>query len=450
MFLHFIVIHLLIDLKSNVQCLKSVGLKCAVKLDLDVCYSTDIQKVNEVSCYEYEICKRQFNISYVRLEPYSSDIVSDLLRLCCGTCVKTKEINTFLKMSEITAPNISTADLVFPVLGRADINRFYGYHFIPLIETPNIYYITNKEHDLMHDLLLSCVNMWPLLVICLLMIAISGFIGWLMETWVNKEAFPRPFLSGWFEGVWWSFVSMTTVGYGDKVPKSVSARLFSIAWIFIGITTFSLITAMLSAEITQANSPPPPSMEGTRVGAIRYRLYDAILIAKHGGVLVDVNMNNVTEGIHELIVKLKNKEIDGFVLDRYLLLLFYRIFENHIRHSADVTFLKTMTIRTELSYEGKRFSYGILVKNEADYDFLVDFVVDNRDVINTCNGLLLNNYSSELNDEHIQNPLFATSGEVFWPTFCTAMIIVAFICLFGLLYEFHRRHRCFRKKAVPV
>ena len=32
----------------------------------------------------------------------------------------------------------------------------------------------------------------------------------------NKEEFPRPFLLGWFEGFWWSFVSMTTVGKGPS------------------------------------------------------------------------------------------------------------------------------------------------------------------------------------------------------------------------------------------
>ena len=74
--------------------------------------------------------------------------------------------------------------------------------------------------------------------ICLFMVVISGFICWSMETRGNKEEFPRSLMVGWFEGIWWSFISMTTVGYGDKVPKSVAARLFSIVW----ISNFSLIS----------------------------------------------------------------------------------------------------------------------------------------------------------------------------------------------------------------
>ena len=43
----------------------------------------------------------------------------------------------------------------------------------------------------------------------------------------NKKEFPSNFVRGWWEGIWWSFISMTTVGYGYKSPKSIPARLFS-------------------------------------------------------------------------------------------------------------------------------------------------------------------------------------------------------------------------------
>ena len=70
----------------------------------------------------------------------------------------------------------------------------------------------------------SCLDLYPLIVISLLMAVISGFVAWLMETWNNVEEFPRPFLSDWFDGFWWAFVSMTKVGYGERIPKSIHAR----------------------------------------------------------------------------------------------------------------------------------------------------------------------------------------------------------------------------------
>ena len=61
-------------------------------------------------------------------------------------------------------------------------------------------------------------------------------------------------------------MSMTTVGYGDKIPQSIAARLFAIAWILVGITSFSILTAMLAAKITKADFPPEPTMAGAKVG----------------------------------------------------------------------------------------------------------------------------------------------------------------------------------------
>ena len=103
-----------------------------------------------------------------------------------------------------------------------------------------------------------------------------------METWGNKEEFPRSFLIGWFEGIWWGFISMSTVGYGDKAPKSIQARIFAIIWIVIGITTFSLITATLTSVIVAINSSPPPTMEDANVGVIQHHLYESMLIANQG------------------------------------------------------------------------------------------------------------------------------------------------------------------------
>ena len=64
---------------------------------------------------------------------------------------------------------------------------------------------------------------------------------------------------------------MTTVGYGDKAPRSIPARLFSIIWIIVGITTFSIVTAMLTTEIFKVNTIPPPraQMVDARVGVVQ-------------------------------------------------------------------------------------------------------------------------------------------------------------------------------------
>ena len=238
---------------------------------------------------------------------------------------------------------------------------------------------------------------------------------------------------------------MTTVGYGDKVPKSVAARLFSVFWIFVGITTFSLVTALMSSEITKANTSTESNMNGAKVGALRYHLHDAMVIEHHGGIMVDVECANATDGITEMIKRLQRKEIDGFVLDRYVLLVFYDLFADDTRYKDDIAFLKRNAVRTAVFIPTKHF-YGVLTRDEEDFEFLSHFARYNRDVFNTCNGLLINSLASHQKQEEIENPLFSTSGEVFWPAFLTAIGSIVFISIFGIIYELRRRKIRFYKE----
>ena len=361
-------------------------------------------------------------------------------------CFRYSVGKTYTTIAQLPNPLNMKSHFVFPLLGRTSAEKLYGYHFIPLIEPPSIYYVTLKGTNPMVHLIKQCLQMWPLIVNCFFMVIIAGSLGWFMETWGNKDDFPRPFLLGWFEGVWWAFITMTTVGYGDKSPKSVPARVFAVVWVLIGITTFSMVTAMLSSELTKANSLPPPEVVGAKVGVLPHRLYDAIVIAKEGGIVENVSSNDTIDGIYELVDKLKNKDIHGFAIDRYVLLMVYKYFQE--KDPEFVKFLKTKTIHTELGYTGETLAYGFLVRDKLDYDFLADFVQDNRNVLNTCNTLLINDLSIEANEDRSSRSLF-TSGGAFWPSFVSLSVVIGLICCFGFCYELHRLE-CIRVSIVAV
>jgi polar amino acid transport system substrate-binding protein len=80
-------------------------------------------------------------------------------------------------------------------------------------------------------------------------IFIFGFIIWLVERNRNPNQFGKG-LKGLGHGIWWSAVTMTTVGYGDKAPSSVVGRLISIIWMFTAIIIISSFTASISAALT--------------------------------------------------------------------------------------------------------------------------------------------------------------------------------------------------------
>ena len=56
-----------------------------------------------------------------------------------------------------------------------------------------------------------------------------------------------PGISSLEDGIWWAWVTVTTVGYGDVVPTSTAGRMFGGLIILFGIGLFSMITASLAA-----------------------------------------------------------------------------------------------------------------------------------------------------------------------------------------------------------
>ena len=85
-------------------------------------------------------------------------------------------------------------------------------------------------------LILARHNLGTTLLVCLLFLFISGFLIAALD----------PAFDGPLDGIWWAWVTMTTVGYGDIVPSTNEGRLFGSLLILIGICMFSLLTASFS------------------------------------------------------------------------------------------------------------------------------------------------------------------------------------------------------------
>ncbi|MDQ6986729.1 MAG: ion channel [Mariprofundaceae bacterium] len=51
------------------------------------------------------------------------------------------------------------------------------------------------------------------------------------------------------DGLWWAFVTLTTVGYGDMVPISGGGRMVAVLTMLFGIAVYSLVIANLTAFV---------------------------------------------------------------------------------------------------------------------------------------------------------------------------------------------------------
>lgn len=82
------------------------------------------------------------------------------------------------------------------------------------------------------------------------LLLLFGFLVWLFERKANPEEFGGKSIDGILSGFWWSAVTMTTVGYGDKSPKTFLGRCVGLVWMFAGIIVISGITASITSALT--------------------------------------------------------------------------------------------------------------------------------------------------------------------------------------------------------
>lgn len=104
----------------------------------------------------------------------------------------------------------------------------------------------------------------------LLVLLLSGTIVWLVERQYQDNISEKS-IRGLADGLWWSAVTMTTVGYGDKVPATQTGKVLGIIWIFTSIILLSLFTANASAIFTSARMEghirTVEDLHGIKVGA---------------------------------------------------------------------------------------------------------------------------------------------------------------------------------------
>lgn len=149
----------------------------------------------------------------------------------------------------------------------------------------------------------------------LLLSVIAGIIVWLFERGRNREMFDGS-LRGLGSGVWWSVVTMSTVGYGDKAPQTAGGRLVAVVWMLFSIVFIANFTANITTSLTMEGLRGKvrgfSDLQYARVGTIT-RSEGLHFLIRHG--IAAILFEEIPQGLQALV----EGRIDAFVLNELLL-----------------------------------------------------------------------------------------------------------------------------------
>jgi polar amino acid transport system substrate-binding protein len=110
---------------------------------------------------------------------------------------------------------------------------------------------------------------------------IVGLVVWAVERRKNAEQFGGNTLQGIGSGFWWSAVTMTTVGYGDKAPATPAGRAVALVWMFASIILISGMTAAIASALTVSSLATgidgPEDLPGVRIATVANTTSEAFL-----------------------------------------------------------------------------------------------------------------------------------------------------------------------------
>jgi polar amino acid transport system substrate-binding protein len=98
-----------------------------------------------------------------------------------------------------------------------------------------------------------------LAIMLLLLLSIGGLMWALERPGSRPERAGDSAVQTLHDGLYWAAVTMTTVGYGDKTPKTSIGRVLAVLWMIASLALVSLFSSTLVSRMTAENIVGPTS-----------------------------------------------------------------------------------------------------------------------------------------------------------------------------------------------
>eukprot|EP00286_Rhodomonas_abbreviata_P022102 CAMPEP_0181315640 /NCGR_PEP_ID=MMETSP1101-20121128/15483_1 /TAXON_ID=46948 /ORGANISM="Rhodomonas abbreviata, Strain Caron Lab Isolate" /LENGTH=955 /DNA_ID=CAMNT_0023422861 /DNA_START=290 /DNA_END=3157 /DNA_ORIENTATION=+ len=197
-------------------------------------------------------------------------------------------------------------------------------------------------------------------VFCYFVVLVTGHIFWFIESGENP-LFDKSFTKGVMDGLWFSMVTVTTVGYGDIVPVTGIGKCLTILWMFFGILCFGVFSGSVSDQINTSAAENAitgvSDLSSFSIGVLN-RLAEPVVQGMNLGA--DFNFNQVIcEDIAACEAKLVNeRSISAMIVPHSDILTYFK----ETKHSEQPCDKKMMVVGGNFSTEATEKWTGATVK----------------------------------------------------------------------------------------
>ncbi len=157
-----------------------------------------------------------------------------------------------------------------------------------------------------------------ILVLLIGFVIIAGNAIWLAER-NGGGTLSGKYIPNILNSIWWSIVTIATVGYGDYTPVTLAGRLIGMVIILSGLAIFGLYIGQITSSITlsrlRTNISDKNDLRGKRVATVEHTIAVGVLENLHASV---VPCSIITDAYE----KLDRGDIDAVVFDAPVLLYY--------------------------------------------------------------------------------------------------------------------------------